>query len=38
MLDLSLAAKGMTSLPTVKNHSIDYISLAMTPLLKALIH
>lgn len=32
-LNLSLAAKDMTSLPTVKNHSTDYISLAITPSL-----
>ena len=35
-LNLSLAAQGMTSVPTVKNHSTDYISLAITPLLKPL--
>lgn len=29
-LNLSLTAKDMTSLPTVKNHSTDYISLAIT--------
>lgn len=35
MLDLSLSAKGMNSLPTVKKPT-DYISLAITPLLKPL--
>ena len=35
-LNLSLAAQGMTSVPTVKNHSTDYISSAVTPLLKPL--
>ena len=35
-LNLSFAAQGVTSVPTVKNHSTDYISLAITPLLKPL--